>query len=70
MPLNWIQRKCKGGYKFRKLQEKIIHFLYATIQELDEYTKRAKKDWIQQATPVILTENKDKGENKESRKQN
>ena len=27
-PLNYILRKCKGGYKFTKLQEKISHLMY------------------------------------------
>ena len=28
MPLNYIHRKCTGGFKFTKSQEKINHLMY------------------------------------------
>ena len=41
MPYNHILRKCTGGYKFTKLQEKVNHLMYMVDSKL--FTKNGKE---------------------------
>ena len=41
MPLNHILKKCTGGYKLTKSQEKINHLMY--MNEIKQFTKNEKE---------------------------
>ena len=41
MPLNYICKKCNGGYKFTKSQQKFNHLMYIDDIKL----QKMKKNW-------------------------
>ena len=41
MPLNDISRKCKGGYKLSKSQEKIYYLMY--MDDIKLFAKKRKQ---------------------------
>ena len=65
MPLNYIIRKCTGGHKFSKSQEKINYLMYMdniTLFEKKKKKKRKRKNKKKQQKNKLKTDIKDKNQ--------
>ena len=47
MPLNYIFKKCTGGYTFTKSQEKLNHFMYIDDIKIFAWDEKELKTFIQ-----------------------